>query len=235
MCPTGSLLDGDVNGYRTVIIPLSISSPIVMDSVLAIAASHLKLQEPSFGPVALKYRGSTLKALQGLLGSNMQCISTLEILSTILMVCFFDISDGCQSNWVNHVLGASLIMQQPWSRENAGLDDWALSFIGHYFAAHSILAYTAIPESASEARLLESALYWIDKIKGPEDHIDCNLGCSKKLMMLIFEICHEIRERKKVRTRVLDNTCERSAARMDQRLQTLSQVVPEWSPLATFS
>ncbi|RFU24349.1 hypothetical protein B7463_g11987, partial [Scytalidium lignicola] len=67
MCSTCALLDTQDNGHRNVIVPISIISPLLLKSVLAVAANHLKFHDSRYRITALQYKGCTLKTLQRLL------------------------------------------------------------------------------------------------------------------------------------------------------------------------
>jgi hypothetical protein len=196
MCSTCTLLDGQDNGYRNVIIPISVSSPLLLKSVLAVAANHLRFQDPSYRIAALEYRGITLKNLQLSLQCETGTVSQPELLSTILMLCFFDISDGCKSDWMDHLDGASKVLTQlSASSQERRANRAILSFIGEYFASHNIMAYTALahPTRERERTLLEGGLNWLSLINRPDQEIDCVVGCSKELMSIILEVSQKIR------------------------------------------
>lgn len=229
MCSTCTLLDGRDNGYRNVIIPISISSPLLLKSVLAVAANHLRFHDPSYRITALQYRGLTLKNLQMLLQCETDSISTSELLSTILMLCFFDISDGCTSDWMEHLDGASKVLTQlSASSHERNSNSTILSFIGEYFASHNIMAYTALahPTREREKALLEGGLNWLSKINRPDQEIDCIVGCSKELMSIILEVSQQIRSQNNASTAEERHDIFLWKMRAEDRILTLTQEPP---------
>lgn len=198
MCSTCSLLDGHDNGYKHVILPISINSPLVMKSVLAVAANHIRFLDPTYNITALRYRGTALRSLRQMLNTP-NLISKSELLSTILMLCFFDISDGCQSDWSKHLKGATRVMMQQFATEDGHLNNTVLTFLAQYFASHNIMAYTALAESSQEKVLKSGGEFWLSQINRPRKEIDSIVGCSKELMTIIFDIsclfrdAHELR------------------------------------------
>jgi hypothetical protein len=228
MCSTCTLLDGDDNGYKHVILPIVFNSPLLMKSVLAVSANHLRFLDPRYHITALRYRGSTLKSLQRLI-SNPRIDSKSELLSTILMLCFFDISDGCQSDWIKHIKGARRIMMQPSTTHDAHSSTAVVTFLAQYFASHNIMAYTALADPSKEKSLKTGGEFWLRQIIRPEQEIDCIVGCSKELMSIILDISGRVRETRNPRT----PAC--STAEADQiswkhsieaKLQVLEQHVP---------
>ncbi|KAH8810653.1 fungal-specific transcription factor domain-containing protein [Xylogone sp. PMI_703] len=198
MCPTCALIDARDNGHRNVIIPVSMSSSLLLKSVLAVAANHLRFHDPRHRITALQYRGYTLKTLQQLLQGETHKISKIELLSTILMLCFFDISDGCKPGWMEHLDGANKVLTQLSSQNNTRSDEAVLSFLGQYFASHNILAYTALahPTKEREQSLLQGGMCWLKMIQRPEQEIDCIVGCSTELLTIILELSQRIRSQK---------------------------------------
>lgn len=234
MCSTCTLLDGKDNGYKHVIIPILLNSSLLMRSVLAVSANHLRFQDTRYHVTALQYRGSTLRSLQRLI-SNPGKTSKSELLSTILMLCFFDISDGCQSDWTKHLKGARQVMMQPYSSPDAHSATEVITFLAQYFASHSIMAYTALADPRKEKSLKAGGKFWLKQIIRPEQEIDAIVGCSKELMGIILDISSRVRDARNPRI----SMCSEAQAdqitwkqAMDLRLQTLQQTVPS-SPHTT--
>jgi hypothetical protein len=196
MCSTSILLDGQNNGYRSIILPSSMQSTLIMSSLLAVSANHLKLRDPAYGIVALHYRELSLKVLRMIITSDLHSISKLDIIVTILMLCYFDISDGCHTNWMNHLKGAYKIMISEDETQNSNAIR-VPSFISQYFAGHSVMGYTAVSDPELEDLLFESAMFWMGHIRGEDQEIDCVLGCSKELMGMILKITYEVRQQRR--------------------------------------
>lgn len=226
MCSTCTLLDGQDNGYRSFIIPISVDSPLLMKSVLAVAANHLHFQDPRYRIIALQYKGFTLKMLQRVFKQGPQIMSKSELLGTILMLCFFDISDGCHANWMMHLGGANTVMKIQSTIQDSRSDAAVSSFIGQYFASHNIMAYTALADPALEKTLFEGGLYWLDKINRPFQEIDCITGCSSEVMEIILKTSYRIRAQKKMPTSTDRKSIVPWKKKTERQLGCLLQNVP---------
>jgi len=209
---------------------MSVQSSLLMTSVLAVAANHLGFQDPRYSAIAFQYKGSTLKSLRRILTADWRTTSESELLGTILMLCFLEISDQCHPNWMAHLDGANAIIGRPSITQDTYSDPILSCFIAPYFAAHNIMAYTAVANPALEPRLLEGGRHWLSKINRPCQEIDCIIGCSKELLSIILETSLQIRRLKK-------NTspCKLRQARAwkdttERKLGNLKQEIPgDWS------
>lgn len=233
MCSTCTLLTADCqdNGYKHVILPILLNSSLLLKSVLAVAANHLRLQDTRYHITALQYRGTTLRSLQNLI-SNPGTASRSELLSTILMLCFFDISDGCQSDWIKHLRGARRIMMQPSSLSDGHFTTEVMTFLAQYFASHNIMAYTALADPRKEKSLKAGSKFWLKRIIRPEQEIDSIVGCSKELMAIILDISCRVREARNPTTLTSAEAQSLQIAwkqSMQLRLETLEQIIPSSS------
>ncbi|KAI9038305.1 uncharacterized protein KD926_010961 [Aspergillus affinis] len=214
MCPGCRLVDGDRNRYRQIIIPISLVSPLVLRSVLALAANQLKHYDNKFKVTALHYQSTTLQLLSQTIASASRkdqasqqtalsnlSLSKTEMLAIILMLCHSEFSNdiayrpGFTSAWRAHLDGARRILELPTpgpSGEGAGV----ITFLGGFLASHSVLAYTTLVNPHDAEFLFRGGTYWLTKIARPPQEIDNYTNCSTELLSIILETCHRVRHRR---------------------------------------
>lgn len=217
------MLDGRNNNYRSIVIPLTLHSPLLLRSVLAVAANHVKAQNPSLGTIALQYQGSTLKSLSKALSDVACSISKTEMLGTILMLCLFDISRGSTTSWMRHLEGARRILELPSFKQDSSFQDAVSSFLGQYFASQSIIEFTTSGDLIEKDFLLDGARYWLNKIARPKEEINCFTGCSNELLEIVVEICERARAQTKIFWRQDGQAREEWKANIEERLSSLNQ------------
>lgn len=214
MCPKCRFADGSKNRYRQVIIPITLVSPLVLRSVLAVAANQLKHYDARFEVTALRYQTATLRSLSrmiactsgtGTAAATTPSLSKTEILSIILMLCFFEFANdnSCRpvatQAWRVHLDGARRILELPASAFGGvgACDTGVVTFLAGFLASRSILAYTTLVEPADEKALFRGGSYWLSKIARPFEEIDNFTSCSNEVLSIILEICYRIRRTKR--------------------------------------
>ncbi|KEF52918.1 uncharacterized protein A1O9_10824 [Exophiala aquamarina CBS 119918] len=163
ICSSSTLLDDERNNpYRHVLLPMALDSPGVYHATLAISANVLRLGQPEYAVVALDHRQKALRRLITLLENGGADTSREmdEMLGLVLMLCWFEISDGCSPSWVKHLKGfRSLINRHrticsQGSQHSLNLEQ----FFMRYFAFHLVLAKTTFrpEEPDSEGATLQT-------------------------------------------------------------------------------
>ncbi|KAI9846611.1 MAG: hypothetical protein M1837_003852 [Sclerophora amabilis] len=147
ICSSSTLLDDEANNpYRFVILPMALQSDALYQATLAISANTLRLKHPEYAVIALGHRQKALKGLIDII-NRPDCGSreTDEMLGLVLMLCWFEICDGCRSTWVNHLKGFRSLMHRRQQCSNPpSIHSENLSrFFTRYFAYHFVMAKTA--------------------------------------------------------------------------------------------
>ncbi|KAL1986073.1 hypothetical protein VTN96DRAFT_6970 [Rasamsonia emersonii] len=217
MCPKCRFADGSKNRYRQVIIPITLVSPLVLRSVLAVAANQLKHYDARYEVTALRYQTATIRALSRMIACTSgtgnrnaaaltPSLSKTEILSIILMLCFFEFANdnSCRpvatQAWRVHLDGARRILELPASSfggVGAACDTGVVTFLAGFLASRSILAYTTLVDPADGEALFRGGSYWLSKIARPVEEIDNFTSCSNEVLSIILEICYRIRKTKR--------------------------------------
>lgn len=166
------------NPYISLITPLSFYHSTLRSALLAVAANQLRLLGDSrFQKEACLYKDNALRGLQ-------QAIITDSLdygaVATVLMLCFHDISDGCDPSWVAHLRGGLKLIEYVSARSRQC--EPLRRFLTMYFVAHDIMSRTAT-ESRYEDKISCS---WLEA--DDLDEIDGVMGCSRNLMTLIDRI-----------------------------------------------
>lgn len=182
--------------FATLILPFSISnSPVVLNSILALAASHRARQDATFKATALQLSGGVLRYL----GRRMRTTDTTQValdpetLVITMMLCLMGIIHDCDERWVVHLKGArdlirlrrqALLSAAPQSHSTAELVDFSEKF----FAYQDIIGRTA----CGEEPIFDSD-FWISH--GTSNDTDAWLGCSPELVSILCEITELSRQR----------------------------------------
>jgi hypothetical protein len=198
ICPNCSLSPTD-NPYLYYIAPMAFVYPPLHDAVISIAATERRLlNDKRFEKEACLYKSRALQGIQETITSGMigwSCIAT------VLMLCFGDISDGCNDSWRTHLRGGLTLINQAELQTNCTESQKLRKFCRIYFVAHDIMGRTAATSS------VPSTLYtWLDD--DDLEEIDPLMGCSRGLLDVINRISSM--------NSTLDQTrCRRPLARED--------------------
>lgn len=145
ICSSSTFLDDLRNPYRHVLLPMALQSQGLFHATLAISANTLRLTSPGYGVLALEHQREALKSLICLINDGNKDTKTLdEILGLALMLCWFDISDGCQPSWIKHLRGfRGLLAQHQQGIRTGEISSGSLErFFTQYFLFHAVLAKT---------------------------------------------------------------------------------------------
>lgn len=249
MCPKCPLVDQFNNTYRAVIIPLSLQSPLLLQSVLAAAANQLKFYDAQYTVTALQYRGAALRSLIGALPNQTLVqhrprsrfpLSRTEMLGVVLLLCMYDLSTAqpCKAGlatirdqgWWSHLVGAQKIMQLP--DDSAGGEKIS-SMLAQYLSTYSILAYATVVDAEEASIILQGASYWLSQIARPGEEIQCFSGCSNELLGILLDVCANVRAWKTRGGSDGDRNCHHNRdklrewkMRTEERLSSLVQRTP---------
>ncbi|KIV78694.1 hypothetical protein, variant 1 [Exophiala sideris] len=147
ICSSSTLLDDKrYNPYRHVLLPMAFQSAGIYHATLAISANTLRLARPEYRVFALEHKQQALKALISIVKRRPSSNSDMdEMMGLILMLCWFEINDGCRPSWVKHLSGfRSLIRHHDENSSSRSACGQSLEkFFLQYFAFHLVLAKTA--------------------------------------------------------------------------------------------
>lgn len=212
--------------FATLILPFSISnSPVVLDSILALAASHRARQDATFKATALQLGGGILRYL----GRRMRTDDTREIaldpetLVITMLLCLIGIVHDCDERWVVHLKGArdlirlrrqALLSAPPQNQSTTEL----VQFSEQFFAYQDIIGRTACGEEP-----IFDGEFWVSH--GTSKDTDPWLGCSPELVSILCEITELSRQRSRnpaVETSdgflTRTHSLEKRLARLEQRV-----------------
>lgn len=176
ICPGCSLSQAH-NPYLYYITPMSFAYPPLHSAIISVSANELRLvNDRRFEREAWWYK---IQALKGLRMSITSGDIGWPFIATILMLCFYDISDGCHESWMTHLRSGLNIMHQ--LDCNLTESQSLRKFCFMYFVAHQIMGHTvkAFDEDSGNYAWLEE-----DCI----EEIDPLMGCSRGLLDLISNI-----------------------------------------------
>lgn len=218
VCSSSTLLDDAKNNpYRHLILPMAMQSEGLYHATLAVSAQILRIAEPRFRFAALDHGHRALRCLisslqrgqsspQHTSQKQMSHIEIDEILGLALMLCWFEITDGCRPSWVTHLKGIyTLINQYQDVFIKSSRTSDVSRFFSRYFSFHLVLARTAFrvedditfTKTASSESASTQDYPSISKLTDflslampleDLDQIDSYMGFSNSLLLLINEV-----------------------------------------------
>lgn len=177
--PSCTLYDDRSNGFRYVILPMASNSPILLQAVLAVSASAYSNMKPSFKYIANFHKLNVLEGLLELMKHNTTS-SQLEILAIVMLLCIFELKNGCSADWMVHMKGAIMYCRE--KTANTLVEDELTVFAKKYFI-YQIFNYLSV---ASETDTTETNTLW--PIEEQSEEIDGHLGCSMELLRIVAKI-----------------------------------------------
>lgn len=174
----------DLNPYLYLIAPLALKSSILYKTLIIVASRQLSLLgNYNFENLANLYTSNVLTTLPQLIkrkqDENHQDWD--EIMATVLMLCFIDISTSCDNSWLVHLNGAKQFLKEHAIKTNITPVN---IFFKRWFLCHEVMGQTA----------------WYHDTIAPDDEysynlkndldtkIDLVLGCSPCLIAIINRI-----------------------------------------------
>ncbi|KAF3812028.1 hypothetical protein GCG54_00015578 [Colletotrichum gloeosporioides] len=238
MCPQCIVRNGYNKSYRQVILPLVNNSNILLRAILAFTANRIKLLDERFQTIALRHRAAVLQGLQQSLNNKKRTsFSRLEILSTILMLCFFEIYNPRQTPkdphglptrpWMTHAAGVRRLLELgPLESHDSHYEKAVVSFLSQYFASHSVLAFTSLSPLEDQIEIFDHAHFWLDLADRPPEEINPFAGCSNELLKSILVITSRMRQVAQSRSQLLSSLQQTWAGMMAKRLFAMDQLPP---------
>ncbi|PVH79121.1 MFS general substrate transporter [Cadophora sp. DSE1049] len=222
ICPSCSLSPSQ-NPYLAYLTPMSFEFPVLRSALLAVSANQIRLLgDRRFERDAWSHKSRAIRGVQEAIDDG---VVDVGIVATILMLCFYDISDGCNPSWVTHLRGGMVLLDQVSNSESSQTRDGnLLSFLRMYFVAHDIMSRTACDED-----IVNHSYQWTEDTD--IDEIDVLMGCSRRLMNLVREISALAGLAKTVLEKERNSphdiaTLTASRDFVEQSLQTLEQALP---------
>lgn len=180
---------GGVNPYLDYIVPVSMSSPVVFCSVIAAGAYlyYLKCGDLLYQDISNNYIRNVLMDLSELIQEKDAASSTSwdDVLVTVLMLCFTDISSRCDRQWLLHLKRGKSLLGHRKVIEHS--NEYLLNFFVRYITSHDIMWETV--KSSWELAPIENDTEIYENFKNNKDRtVDPVLGCSPYLLTLISKI-----------------------------------------------
>lgn len=139
------MYDDSANGFRTIVIPMSVNNPAVMHSILAVAAIYQQNVDPSYRILAMEQKEKALVHVRRCFTSDThQDYIQEELITTAIMLCVFEIKDGSGPNWNKHLEGGRSILRA--KVPGRGSHSWGT---GIAWWANKFFAYQAVNGAAS--------------------------------------------------------------------------------------
>ncbi|OKL57402.1 hypothetical protein UA08_07322 [Talaromyces atroroseus] len=175
LCPKCSL-STTYNPYLQILLPIAVEFAPLRNALLAAAANQLRLQhDDRFKTHAFNLKSAAMNGLRHQLSLEGM---DWKSLATTLMLCFFDISDGCAPSWITH-LNIGLHMLEELKVTTLSEADLK-AFCQIYFVAHEVMGRTAW-----DAETTTGDYRWAC---GNSAEIDALMGCSRELLSIISQI-----------------------------------------------
>ncbi|KAI0134993.1 fungal-specific transcription factor domain-containing protein [Daldinia grandis] len=147
VCANASLVDGrHHNPFRYHIVPMASHSSTVFSAMLAVSAVKMAAKDPKFHRRALVHRHRVLVDVKRLLESDhIDTAKCLEALVSVVMLCWYDISDNCKSTWISHLVGIFGLLDVCLEQNIRSADyEGILHFGQQYLMYHLIMAKSTL-------------------------------------------------------------------------------------------
>ncbi|KAJ4023800.1 hypothetical protein NW766_000023 [Fusarium irregulare] len=197
LCPLTTPSSQLSSPFASMVAPLftHAGQDLLVQSVLAFAARHRSIKDPSWARSAMRMKG---KALTGLLQKIRSPDVTADVIldpqvpATMMFLCLYEILDNGDYRWVFHLRASQDFMRKRQqlalpSSDNMGFGSLAV-FAERYFAFQDVISRTACGNSP-----IFGLEYW----QRPDhaDDIDAWMGCSPAMASVIFKITELARTR----------------------------------------
>ncbi|KAK6457372.1 fungal-specific transcription factor domain-containing protein [Scheffersomyces xylosifermentans] len=217
----------DLNPYLYLVVPLAQTSEIVYKTLVAVAARQLSLLgNAKFDTLSSIYTSQVLKMLPSVIKEKQNSNSNNwdEVLATVLMLCFADISSSCGASWLIHLNGAKEFLKVSSIRSN--ITPVAKFFI-RYFITHEVMGETAWFQN----KIISDDDYLTEIKNDKDERIDLVLGCSPHLISMINRVSKlgeayesfEYKDRKNTKFLEVQRTLLEERDRLEVQLNNLKQ------------
>lgn len=173
-----------MNPYLSLLVPLALRSPIMFKMLVAVSLKQLELLgNHSFKTMATLYMSHVLSELPAMIKEKQDSGSDDwdDVLGTVLMLCFAEISANCSASWLIHLNGAKLIIRN----QHIGSSVTPVhSFFIKWFVWHEIMGQKAW---VSNTTVVDDD-YTLELKNSRNTQIDLVMGCSPYLVALIHRI-----------------------------------------------
>lgn len=183
--------DGLLNEFRSIIIPNSIISPALFQSIIALSASDINKRNPNarngyYSRLTSKYKNDAISSIYTMLDEpEPEILDDIGI--CILMLCTLEIGENGNDNWINYLKQSCLIFQ---SIDNESImRSKPLLFCYRYFTLRYILLLTTLNRVECSSIACQFPMKWIPEFFDNQN-IDYMLGCSPQLIRVIRDINH---------------------------------------------
>ncbi|KAL6923907.1 hypothetical protein FSHL1_001157 [Fusarium sambucinum] len=199
LCPLTTPSSQLSSPFSNLVAPLftHAGQDLLVQSVLAFAARHRSIKDPSWARSAMKMKGNALTGLLKKIRSpdvTADVILDPQVPATMMFLCLYEIIDNGDYRWVFHLRASQEFMRKrrqlalP-SSDNTGFGSLA-AFAERYFAFQDVISRTACGNSP-----IFGLEYW-QRPDHTED-IDAWMGCSPAMASVIFKITELARTRNK--------------------------------------
>ncbi|KAG0674300.1 hypothetical protein C6P42_002294 [Pichia californica] len=135
----------EINPYLYLIVPLALKSQIVMDTIMATSAHQLYiLGNNEYHKMSEMYSEKAVQQLAKIIKEKQeyQCADWDDVLATVLMLCFREISSNCdyRSSWVSYLNCAKYFLN--FFNSNSNISP-LFKFFARYFIIHEVMGETA--------------------------------------------------------------------------------------------
>lgn len=174
-----------INPFLSLIIPLSLQSSILYYTIISISARQLSLLGNNYMEnLASSYLSKVFKSLPGMISSKLSqdnITNCDEVLATLAMLCFMEITSNCGNFWLIHLNGAKQFLNHNFKALTTTIG----SFVVEYVSMQEVFGETVLYNSISNNQdygILQQYKYSSD------DTISILMGCSPSLLSIIYRI-----------------------------------------------
>lgn len=179
--------DTDKNPFKTIIMPMSFESPLIMSNILAIAAANISNTHPEYGMIAYSHLSDAYAELKDRLSNPETALSEITLAGVLGQVSY-QLHHGDVSNWRVHLTAARGIVNALGGPKAVLANKPGYKFyIQHLAWLDTLAATTSSTKQIGKSDYWEALLSSISERKGSYSMKDL-MGCPEELLEIIAEM-----------------------------------------------
>lgn len=193
VCRVTVVTDTDKNPFRTIICPMSLESPLIMSSVLAIAAANLSHTSPEYKVISYKHLNDALSRLKDRLSDPATALTEISLAGVLAQVSC-QLHHGNVTDWRVHLTAARGIVNALGGPKAVlkARPDWKF-YVQHLAWLDTLASTTYSSQKAGKSD------YWnalIESIRGAKLGYSMQdlMGCSEDLLEIIADMTRKFDE-----------------------------------------
>lgn len=179
--------DTDKNPFKTIILPMSFESPLIMSNILAIAAANLSNRHAEYGVIAYSHLSNSYAELKERLKKPETALSEITLAGVLGQVSY-QLHHGDVANWRVHLTAARNIVKVLGGPKAVLEKNPRFKFHLQHLAWIDILASTTSPSNELGEKGYWNALLQVIRRETGTYSMSDLMGCSEEILEILAEM-----------------------------------------------